>query len=280
MSANLVKQQSSTTGTGAILLDINVDSFITFSSVVGNNEQVYYSIQDGDNREVGLGTYTSGSNTLTRTHLFETLVNGTHTRPGITPITLSGAAYISLTPTIEGLTTHTSIWKSLKGEASTIGYTTPAGATLINGIMVPGFNDVGGESIGYTFAVGNDIEVGSLLYPFIQWSPSTTSGGDVRWGLELTYADAISETFTATNTIYITQTASTNAKQHQLVEFDPGDAITAKSPNSLLTARLFRDSSNPADTFTGDALIINVGLHYLADRVGTPKRSGDYYDWS
>lgn len=56
-------------GTGAATLLGAVTGYQTFSSGVGNNNTCYYCIADqgGANWEVGIGTYSSGGNTLTRT---------------------------------------------------------------------------------------------------------------------------------------------------------------------------------------------------------------------
>ena len=65
--ADRVKEQTTTSGTGNISLGGAVTGFVTFSSVLSNGDTTYYTISDGNNWEVGLGTYTSSGNTLTRT---------------------------------------------------------------------------------------------------------------------------------------------------------------------------------------------------------------------
>lgn len=64
-----VKETSATTGTGALSLAGAVSQFIAFSSVYSNGDTFDYCITDqtGTNWEVGLGTYTSAGNLLTRT---------------------------------------------------------------------------------------------------------------------------------------------------------------------------------------------------------------------
>lgn len=64
---NLARETTTTTGTGTISLGGAVDGFLTFDAAgVQNSEQVYYGIKDGDNSEVGIGTYTTSGTTLTR----------------------------------------------------------------------------------------------------------------------------------------------------------------------------------------------------------------------
>jgi|TARA_B100000085_G_scaffold277927_1_gene298956 hypothetical protein len=64
-----VKETTTTTGTGAISLGGATTNFVTFSSVLSNADTTYYAIVDTNNSafEVGLGTYASSGNTLTRT---------------------------------------------------------------------------------------------------------------------------------------------------------------------------------------------------------------------
>jgi len=67
-----VKETTTTTGTGAVTLGCAQTNFVTFSSVLSDADTTYYAIVDNDNLdfEVGLGTYASTGNTLTRTTVF------------------------------------------------------------------------------------------------------------------------------------------------------------------------------------------------------------------
>jgi hypothetical protein len=66
--ADRVKESTTTTGTGAISLAGAAVGFQTFSTAVGNANTCYYTIADqsGASWEVGIGTYTSAGNTLSR----------------------------------------------------------------------------------------------------------------------------------------------------------------------------------------------------------------------
>ena len=67
--ADRVKETTTTTGTGAITLAGAANNFVTFSSVLSNSDTTYYAIVDETNNdfEVGLGTFSSGGNSITRT---------------------------------------------------------------------------------------------------------------------------------------------------------------------------------------------------------------------
>lgn len=104
MLANWVKETTATTGAGAISLGGATAGHIAFSSAFVTGERVIYAIEDGNNREIGIGTLTSGSPwTLARTNVFETLVAGVYSNTAPPPITLSGAATVGVAAASQNL---------------------------------------------------------------------------------------------------------------------------------------------------------------------------------
>ena len=73
-----VKETTTTTGTGAISLGGAVANFQAFSAVLSDADTTYYAIIDVTNSdyEIGLGTYSSGGNTLARTTILESSNGG------------------------------------------------------------------------------------------------------------------------------------------------------------------------------------------------------------
>jgi hypothetical protein len=281
MLANWVRQRILAASTGDVLLGSPVDSFIGCSSVFLNDGKVHYSIEDGLNRETGVGTFIQATNSIIRDTPFETLVNGIYSNSVVTPMSISNEAIISVTATVRGLTTHVPVWKDLLGDFSqnvNTGYLSPDVKPLAGSVEAYMFRDDLVESLGVRFAVPHDIKVGTDMFPHIRWSPNTTSTGTVRWGIEFMVAELGTGIFKDSVTIYLEEAGSSTLDKLQLVESDV--QIEAKEPDTLIIGRVFRDSTHVNDTFVGDAAIHVACLHYQADVVGTPSKDPDFYNWS
>lgn len=97
---NIVKVYTSTVGTGTVTLGAALPSFITFAAAgVVSGSTVSYAIEDGNNREVGTGVYTSGAETLTRNVVTSTNSNAL--------ISLSGNAVVFITGLAADLSSDT-----------------------------------------------------------------------------------------------------------------------------------------------------------------------------
>jgi len=95
---NWVKESvSGTPGTGTIDLGGAEAGFIQFEDAFVTADTVHYSIVDGNNREIGIGTLTTGTPwTLARTTPLETLDSGTYDDTSPTAISLTSAAIVSV----------------------------------------------------------------------------------------------------------------------------------------------------------------------------------------
>jgi hypothetical protein len=113
-----------------------VAGYLTFAQAgVANSDVVDYAIKDGNNSEIGTGTYTSSGTTLTRSVTKSTNSNS--------PLNLSGAAEVFITPRAETLIT------SIKKQIFTAGGTyTPSTGMLYCIVECLGAGGGGGAIAG------------------------------------------------------------------------------------------------------------------------------------
>jgi hypothetical protein len=73
--ADRVQETTTTTGTGTVTLAGAVSGFQSFAAI-GNGNSTYYTITNGTDWEVGIGTYTSSGTTLSRTTVLSSSNSG------------------------------------------------------------------------------------------------------------------------------------------------------------------------------------------------------------
>lgn len=92
---NRARMTTATTGTGTVTLGSAVDGYATFAEAGAVDSTSYsYCIEDGDDFEIGTGTYTSTGTTFSRDSVTLSKISGT---AGTTKLTLSGNAEIFVT---------------------------------------------------------------------------------------------------------------------------------------------------------------------------------------
>ena len=88
---------SGTPGTGTITLGSAVNGFIRFQddTRLTDGATVYYTIEDGANRERGIGTYTASGTTLARTVIHAKIESGSYSENPGTGLDLTSNAIVS-----------------------------------------------------------------------------------------------------------------------------------------------------------------------------------------
>ena len=135
-----VKETSTTTGTGTFTLAGASTGFQAFS-VIGDGNPTYYTITDGTDWEVGIGTYTSSGTTLSRDTILESSNAGSAVNWG------AGSKDVFVTYPAEK-SVNLDAAGDVNGydiENSPIGATTPAAATFTT-LTATGQTSLGGAA--------------------------------------------------------------------------------------------------------------------------------------
>jgi hypothetical protein len=156
-----VQETSTTTGTGTLTLGGALTGFQTFSNAIGNGNTTYYTITDGTNWEVGIGTV--GAGTLSRDTILESSNSGSAVD------FLSGSKNVFCTypaeKSVDIDTAQTLTNKTISGSSNTlsnIGNSSLTNSSItINGVSV---------SLGGSTSVGTVTSVTGT-------SPISSSGG-------------------------------------------------------------------------------------------------------
>jgi hypothetical protein len=121
-----VKELTTTAGTGAVTLLGSPTGYQTFTSAVGNGNTTYYAIVDNTSGdwEVGIGTYTSATTSLSR----DTVLSSSNAGSLVTFSSNSKDVFVTY-PAGKG------IYKDSAGNAISLG--TPTSATLTNATGLP-----------------------------------------------------------------------------------------------------------------------------------------------
>lgn len=162
------------------------------------------------------------------------------------------------------------VWEdaNVSALAARVGGTAPTFAAAINGIYGLRFDDgATAPEIHGSIEIPHSYKEGTDLVFHIHWSPTTTNTGNCRWGIEYSCANAGSA-FPTSTTAYAVQAGSGTVNQNQLLDIVTISG-TGRKISDIIAFRLFRDAPNAADTFTGNAFLWQIGIHFEKDTVGS-----------
>lgn len=192
-------------------------------------------------------------------------------------------------------------WADMLGqvEAKGIGANNPAFNVFRGSIYAYQFDKATTE-VWIPFHVPHDWVPSTDLYCHVHWAQSTvdTGGpagvpGTAEWKFDLSYADGYgtaggtADPFGAPLTVTVTQQASTTQYGHMIAEVQCGsnggsggtmlDTSTVEV-DGLILLRLYRTSTNPADTLNQDPFVLMCDLHYQTNGIrGTKQRNRPFY---
>lgn len=179
-------------------------------------------------------------------------------------------------------------WRDILGSftnAKTTGPNQPTWTMVVNdgasssGVYAFAFAPSVLNELWTSFHINHDYAIGTSFYPHVHWLPDNTNTGTVRWAVEFSAARGHNqELFPNTTTIFIEQVAPGIINQHMLAEIsDPGVTVPGAEPDMLILARIYRDAAHANDTFTGNAIGLNLDAHFKVDRDSTISKVPDFY---
>lgn len=131
------------------------------------------------------------------------------------------------------------------------------------------------QEIFFSIQMPHKWKEGSTIYPHIHWASQTATSGAVTWGLEYSWVDYNpSSPLAFPNTTILTATSASvssgDIDKHLIVDLAPITPSGSQGKiSSIIMCRLFRNSSNAADTYSGDAALLSFDVHYEIDAIGS-----------
>lgn len=288
MLNNWVLETTKQSTTASIFLETEVKGYVAFSSVYKDGDDVFYTIEDGFNKETGVGTYTAINNSITRQHIFEILKDGTLTKYNKKlniipiPINVEAGSRVFVGGSVQALTHNTMVNKNIPAQ---VNYLVTA-SDHTNSFRAPEYKEFYAGVDGYHFPANTEAEVGfhfqvpldiapdTDMYIEVHWATTDNTDGVVRWVANYTSAP-LTGAFVDGGSVVLEQDTSLLQHAHLAVQHKL-EGLTA---DTVIMGRMKRDSTNIVDTYEGEAVLLGVTVGYLSDRIGTPGKGLTRYTW-
>lgn len=120
------------------------------------------------------------------------------------------------------------------------------------------FDPTSPEAAYFQFRLPDSYDGRALKFT-IEWSASTGTSGDVRWGINsMRYGDG--ESLLQTGTLSYVLDTLTSMEHLQIATLN--DTPSNSATGLLVTVRILRDASHASDTFAADAKLIGIRVSY------------------
>ena len=113
----------------------------------------------------------------------------------------------------------------------------------------------------------HDFLEASDIVAHVHWMPTTNDAGNVKWQLEYIWISRTGAVAGST-TISVTTAAGGTAWTMKRSDFPAIDG-SAREIGDRFIFRIFRDPADAADTYAFDAAVMDFGVHYQKDTMGS-----------
>jgi hypothetical protein len=150
------------------------------------------------------------------------------------------------------------------------GSTAPDFASFISPVYALKFLNSQTDIVYGSFEIPHSYKEGTALEVHVHWSPSSNNTGDCVWKFSAVAENMGSAgAFTALPVMTATSAGSGVAFSHQYATFG-SIAGTGRKIGDIIAFELSRPST---DSFTGDAFLHSIGIHYQSDTIGSRQMS-------
>jgi hypothetical protein len=126
------------------------------------------------------------------------------------------------------------------------------------------------ESLYFHEEIPHDWKIGTALQPNLHWAPSTTNAGNCTWKIAWMVKDINAVfSFTASDTLSFVDAGDGTANKQQFFEFGEVSMAGVTDVSAVISGVLIRDAAQGSDTFTGEAIFLDLGFHYQIDALGS-----------
>jgi hypothetical protein len=164
---------------------------------------------------------------------------------------------------------NATVWNDIITNVANLrtGNTAPTFSAFTGGIYGLRFDVSKADEVHGSIEIPHDYKEGSDLVVHAHWSPTTTNTGNIVFGFEYSLAGDNSVFSVASNVTSI-PTASPGTvnkliRQNLLTISGLGIKI-----GNIITFRFYRQNGG-TDTYTGNAFVHSIGIHYECDTVGS-----------
>lgn len=275
VALNRARMTTSTTGTGTVTLGSATVGHATFAEAGAVDATQYsYCIEDGNDFEIGYGTYTSSGTTFSRDTVVLSKISGT---AGTSKINLSGSAEIFITalgediaPANVGQGQHT-IWlpaqawipATTNGCASLAIFEYPTNKTLLPYLS---FDATTEESAQAVVQLPKSWNEGTIVAQVVWKHGATATNFGVTWKLSaiaLGDGDAYDAAFGTA--VSITDTGGSDANIYRSPESSGMTVGGSPAAEEFVIFKIARDPTDGSDTLAVDAEFLGLKLHITTD---------------